>query len=121
MRRRVSKSIGREMTVQQVRCVLSMYSMRTGPQRLSTLELTSGCEDDFVHVLADLGYRAGHLLAEDVAELGEGVTAALELLVVSHDQLDELAGVDVRVARVLDVLDDFQWEMRGQSSRSLAQ
>lgn len=59
------------------------------------------------HVVAQLGHGRGHLLGEDVAKGSEGVDLAAHELVAAADELDELAGVNVRVAAVFDVLEEF--------------
>lgn len=55
-------------------------------------------------VVAELGHGALDLAGEDVAEGGEGALLAAHQLVPPTDQLDELAGVDVRVPSAVDVL-----------------
>lgn len=60
------------------------------------------------HVVAQLGHGRGHLLGQDVAEGGEGVDLAAHELVAAADELDELARVNIRVAAVFDVLEEFR-------------
>ena len=54
---------------------------------------------------AQIGHGGGHVGGEDVAEGGKGVRLAADELVAAADELDELARVNVRVAAVLDVLE----------------
>lgn len=53
------------------------------------------------------------MLGEDVAEIGERMGLAARELVAAADELDKLARVDVRVAPVLHVLEEF-WGHGGQ-------
>ena len=67
------------------------------------------------HVLAQLRHGARDLGREHIAEGGEGALLSAHELVAAADELDELARVDVWIATVLNVLDQFWgyvWEDR---------
>lgn len=76
----------------------------------------SGSEDPS-DVVAQLGHGALDLAGEDVAEGGEGVLLAAHELVAAAHELDELARVDVRVAAVVDVLDQLGRHVRQGARR----
>lgn len=76
---------------------------------------------NFLDVLSDVRNTGHHFAAKNVTELRKGFASPFLLLVVSHDQLHEFASVDIRIARVLDVLDDLEREMSWQPLSSLRQ
>lgn len=72
-----------------------------------------------LHIRSNFWNATHHLPSQDVSELPERLAPPLQLLVVAHHQLNELAGVDVRVARLLNVLYDIEWQMGGQTAGCL--
>jgi len=66
----------------------------------------AGSLENLRHVGLELGERDLHLRGEHVPEPPERAPLAVHELVLLAHQLDKLARVDVRIAAVLDVLDD---------------
>lgn len=83
---------------------------RRGSRWIDTAFAARRC-DHSVHFFPTLGHRAAHLARQYVTELGESLALAFEILVAALYKLDELAGVDVWVARRINVVDDFGWEL----------
>lgn len=69
-----------------------------------------------LHIIPNIRNSNHQLFRKNVAEARKGFRSALLLLIVSHDQLDELPSVDVRVPRLLDILDQFNRDVRRESA-----
>lgn len=85
----------------------------------SALNTSPSTRDNPLNIPTTLGQRDHHLPSEHVSKVSIALTAALELLIEFLDQLDEFTGVDVRIARALDVFDDFARQADGQALRGL--
>jgi len=72
----------------------------------STLHRTS-------NIAPTIRQRTHHLACKHIAEFSIRLSAPLELLIEPLHKLDELAGVDIRIPRAFDVLDDFWWQADG--------
>jgi hypothetical protein len=70
-----------------------------------------------LYVWLHLGYASDHLGCENVAKVCKGLASSLLLLIVSHDELDELSSVDIWVARSLNELNELVWDMCGETAR----
>lgn len=60
------------------------------------------------NILPQLGHGHRHLLGQDVAERRERAQLPAHELVAATDELDEFARVNVWVAAVVDVLEEFR-------------
>ena len=68
--------------------------------------LATSALNNFGYVVFVIGQCTHHFSCKDVSKVGKGLAPALELLIELLHQLDKLAGVNVGVARSLDVIDD---------------
>lgn len=86
-------------------------SSRITSGHASLLKLASRSFNNILDVLFDVRNADSHLRGKNVAEAGVRFAASFLLLVVAHDQLDKFSGVDVRISRALDVLNDLLGQM----------
>lgn len=82
--------------------------------------MTTRCFENALNILTNVRNAVNHGIAQDVSKLSISIGSTFLLLIIPHDQLDKLSRVDVRIARILYVLNDLQWEMGRQSPCSLA-
>lgn len=87
----------RKITASPTAASTASRNRRVAPRRLQHL----------CHILAQLRHGRGHLLGEHVAKGRKGALLAAHELVPAAHELDELARVNVRVAAVFDVLEQF--------------
>lgn len=65
------------------------------------------------HIVAQLRHSGGDVLGKDVAEGPKSVELSAHELVAVTDEFNELSRVDVRIAAVLDVLEEL-WRHGGE-------
>jgi hypothetical protein len=65
------------------------------------------------HIVTQLRHSGGDVLSKDITECPKSVELSAHELVTVTDELNELSRVDVRIAAVLDVLEEF-WRHGGE-------
>lgn len=92
------------------------YNFKLEPQRISALVCRPiFCPRLQIHIafqplfnfLLELGHRLHNLLTQDIPKTGKSFTLAFQVLVASLGELNKLPRVNVWVASIFDVINDF--------------
>lgn len=73
--------------------------------------------DHTIYLSPTLRHRAPHLPSQHIPKRSECFHLPFQVLIAALYKLDELACVDVWIARGVDVVDDLGWELDGRNGR----
>lgn len=73
------------------------------------------------HILLDIRDTARHFSRQDVSEASKGFAAALQQLIIPHNELHKFTRVYVGISRVLHIFYDLNRDIGGQAAGGIRQ